>query len=168
MKLEHSPGPVFCLLLGVSSDYAQPITGQVTEVTCPVIGPNTAWAYSKQETANGPRLWIYTYCICLFFCFVLLTFFKFKFYTPGAFTVSCPTRAAILSESFPPSTATPSCCMTSHMAAQASYKAAPSPGNLAAHIQLPLHFTSCEKYQMITGTMIILMGWCKRDVTLVY
>ena len=32
------PGPVFCLLLVVSSDYAQPITGQVTEVTCPVIG----------------------------------------------------------------------------------------------------------------------------------
>ena len=31
-------GTVFCLLLGVSSDYAQPITGQVTEVTCPVIG----------------------------------------------------------------------------------------------------------------------------------
>ena len=31
-------GPVFCLLLRVSSDYAQPITGQVTEVTCPVIG----------------------------------------------------------------------------------------------------------------------------------
>ena len=33
-----SPGPIFCLLLGVSSDYAQPITGQVTKVTCPVIG----------------------------------------------------------------------------------------------------------------------------------
>ena len=32
------PEPVFCLLLGVSSDYAQPITAQVTEVTCPVIG----------------------------------------------------------------------------------------------------------------------------------
>ena len=32
------PGPVFCLLLGVSSYYAQPITGQVTEVTCHVIG----------------------------------------------------------------------------------------------------------------------------------
>ena len=31
-------GPIFCLLSGVSSDYAQPITGQVTEVTCPVIG----------------------------------------------------------------------------------------------------------------------------------
>ena len=28
----------FFLLLSVSSDYAQPITGQVTEVTCPVIG----------------------------------------------------------------------------------------------------------------------------------
>ena len=32
------PGPHFCLLLRVGSDYAQPITGQVTEVTCPVIG----------------------------------------------------------------------------------------------------------------------------------
>ena len=32
------PGPVFCLLLRVSSGYAQPITGQVTEVTCPVVG----------------------------------------------------------------------------------------------------------------------------------
>ena len=30
-------GPVFCLLLGVSSVYAQLITGHVTEVTCPVI-----------------------------------------------------------------------------------------------------------------------------------
>ena len=35
---QECPGPIFCLLLGVSSDYAQPITGQVTEVTCPVIG----------------------------------------------------------------------------------------------------------------------------------
>ena len=49
-------GPVFCLLLGVSSDYAQPITGQVTEVTCPVIG----WAQpeltpsTRQKT--GPVL----------------------------------------------------------------------------------------------------------------
>ena len=32
------PGPVFWLLLGVSSDYAQPITGRVTEAACPVIG----------------------------------------------------------------------------------------------------------------------------------
>ena len=47
-------GPIFCLLLGVSSDYSQPITGQVTEVTCPVIDQSTAWAYSEQETENGP------------------------------------------------------------------------------------------------------------------
>ena len=32
------PGPVFCLLLGVSSGRARPITGQVTSVTWPVIG----------------------------------------------------------------------------------------------------------------------------------
>ena len=31
-------GPVFCLLFGVSSDCARPITGQVTSVTWPVIG----------------------------------------------------------------------------------------------------------------------------------
>ena len=31
-------GPVFCPSLGVSSDYAQRITGQVTEATFPVIG----------------------------------------------------------------------------------------------------------------------------------
>ena len=31
-------GPISCLLLGISSDYARPITGQVTEVTWPVIG----------------------------------------------------------------------------------------------------------------------------------
>ena len=35
--LSARPWPVFCLLLGVSSDYAQPITGQVTEVTCPLL-----------------------------------------------------------------------------------------------------------------------------------
>ena len=49
------PGPVFYLWLGVSSDYAQPITGQVTEVTCPVIG----WAQpeltlsKRQKTGPG-------------------------------------------------------------------------------------------------------------------
>ena len=37
MKLLHSQGLHF-LLLGVSSNYAQPITDQVTEVTCSVIG----------------------------------------------------------------------------------------------------------------------------------
>ena len=35
---DSTTGPIFCLSLGVSSDYAQPITGQVTEVTFPVIG----------------------------------------------------------------------------------------------------------------------------------
>ena len=64
---------------------------------------------------------------------------------PGAFTVSSPTLAAILSESFPPSTAIPSSPITSHMALHASSSAAPSPGNLAGHIQLPLHFTSWNK-----------------------
>ena len=46
-----SPGSVFCLLLRVSLGYAQPITVQVTEVTCPVIGqaqpeltPSKGWA----------------------------------------------------------------------------------------------------------------------------
>ena len=44
-------GPVFCLLLGVSSDYAQPITGQVTEVTCPVIG----WAQPELTPSKRPK-----------------------------------------------------------------------------------------------------------------
>ena len=45
----------FCLLLGVCSGGARPITGQVTSVTWPVIG----WAYSEQETEDGPRFGIY-------------------------------------------------------------------------------------------------------------
>ena len=36
--VQHDMCPFFCLLLRVSSDYAQPVTGHVTEVTCPVIG----------------------------------------------------------------------------------------------------------------------------------
>ena len=36
--IEIQSEPVSCLLLGVSSDYAQPITGQVIEVTFSVIG----------------------------------------------------------------------------------------------------------------------------------
>ena len=35
--------PIFCLLLGVSSNYARPITCLFTEVTCPVI----CWAQSE-------------------------------------------------------------------------------------------------------------------------
>ena len=57
MLFNRRSGPVFCLLLGVSSDYDQPITGQVTKVICPVIWLSTAWAYSKQETENRP--WTY-------------------------------------------------------------------------------------------------------------
>ena len=45
MNLKNSPGPVFCLLLGVSSDYAQPITGYWSNLPCD--GMSTAWAYSK-------------------------------------------------------------------------------------------------------------------------
>ena len=56
-KTPHTspPGPVFCLLLGVSSDCAQPITGQVTSVTWPVIG----WAQSEltpsKRQKTGPE-----------------------------------------------------------------------------------------------------------------
>ena len=49
-------GPVFCLLLGVSSDYAQPITGQVTEVTCPVIGQAQSELTPSKTQKTGPGL----------------------------------------------------------------------------------------------------------------
>ena len=50
------PGSVFCLLLSASSDYAQPITGQVTEVTCPVIGRGQPelTPSKRQKTDPGP------------------------------------------------------------------------------------------------------------------
>ena len=53
------PGPIVCLLLRVSSDYAQPITGQVTEVTCPVIGQaQPEFTPSKrQKTGLGDARW---------------------------------------------------------------------------------------------------------------
>ena len=47
-------GPVFCLLLGVSSDYAQPITGHVTEVTCPVIGQAQHELTPSRRQKTGP------------------------------------------------------------------------------------------------------------------
>ena len=47
-------GPVFCLLLGLSSDYAQPITGQVTEVTCPVIGRAQPELTPSKRQKTGP------------------------------------------------------------------------------------------------------------------
>ena len=42
---QRNPGPVFCLLLGVSSGCAQPICDWLSIV----------WAYSEQETENRPR-----------------------------------------------------------------------------------------------------------------
>ena len=50
------PGPVFRLLLRVSSDYAQPITGQVTEVTCPVIGRAQPELTPTKRQKTGPAL----------------------------------------------------------------------------------------------------------------
>ena len=58
-------------------------------------------------------------------------------------TVSFPTLAAMLRESLPPSTATPSCSMAATIALQAATSAAPSPPVLLPHIQLAEHFTSC-------------------------
>ena len=46
--------PVFCLLLGVSSSCAQPITGQVTSVTRPVI----RWATDRKRALVIHRKWI--------------------------------------------------------------------------------------------------------------
>ena len=47
-------GPVFCLLLRVSSDYAQPIKGQVTEVTWPVIGRAQPDRIPSKRQKTGP------------------------------------------------------------------------------------------------------------------
>ena len=52
----HLSGPVFCLLLGVSSDYAQPITGQATEVICPVIGWAQPELTPSKRQKTGPDL----------------------------------------------------------------------------------------------------------------
>ena len=56
----HTSGPVFCLLLGVSSDFAQPITGQVTEVTCPVIGQAQPELTPSKRQKTGPKLCVLT------------------------------------------------------------------------------------------------------------
>ena len=48
-------GPLFvCLLLRVISDYAQPITGQVTQVTCPVIGRAQAELTLRKRQKTDP------------------------------------------------------------------------------------------------------------------
>ena len=60
-RASFGSGPVFCLLLGVSSDYAQPITGQVTEATCPVIGQaqSELTPSKRQKTDPGVHLTIF-------------------------------------------------------------------------------------------------------------
>ena len=50
-------GTVFCLLLGESSDYAQPITGQVTKVTCPVIGRAQPVFTPSKGQKTGPDVY---------------------------------------------------------------------------------------------------------------
>ena len=50
------PGPDFCLLLRVSSDCAQPITGQVTEVTCPAIGRAQPELTPSKRQKTGPEI----------------------------------------------------------------------------------------------------------------
>ena len=55
-----APGPIFCLLLSGSLGYAQPITGQVTELTCPVIGqaqPDPT--LSKRQKMDPEELYFY-------------------------------------------------------------------------------------------------------------
>ena len=49
------PGPVFFPLLRVSSDYAHPITGQITEVTCRVIGWTQRELTLSKRYKTGPE-----------------------------------------------------------------------------------------------------------------
>ena len=52
-------GPVSYHLLAVSSDYAQPITGRVTEAICPVIGraqPGITLS-KRQKTGSDVVYW---------------------------------------------------------------------------------------------------------------
>ena len=49
----YYPGPVFCLLLGVSSDcLANHRTGYFSNLACDWL--SIVWAYCEQETENGP------------------------------------------------------------------------------------------------------------------
>ena len=64
---KHVPGPVFCLLLGVSSDYAQLITGQVTEATCPVIGRAQPEITPSKRQKMGPDQRIMWVCKMLWY-----------------------------------------------------------------------------------------------------
>ena len=50
------PSTAWAYSEGVSSDYAQPITGQVTEVTCPVIGQAQPELTPSRRQKTGPGL----------------------------------------------------------------------------------------------------------------
>ena len=71
-------GSVFCLLLGVSSDYVQPTTGQVTEVTCLVIGQAQPELTPSKRQKAGPAC-----CIRIPIYFISHTF---EFQSPVAKT----------------------------------------------------------------------------------
>ena len=58
-NISHITGPIFCPLLGVSSDYAQLTTGQVTEITCPAIGQAQPKLTVTKRQKTGPSpLWV--------------------------------------------------------------------------------------------------------------
>ena len=98
------PGPVFCLLLRVSSDYAQPITGQVTEVTCPVIGwaqPELTWSkrhkmgpgahcypssISESVHISGKQPQVMLYCTSQPFSSLLMVVVWWQLWTNGMLT----------------------------------------------------------------------------------
>ena len=63
-----APGPIFCLLLRVSSDYAQPIIGQVTEVTCPAIGQAQPDLTLSKRQKTGPGLQLFVLQTALGWC----------------------------------------------------------------------------------------------------
>ena len=54
MMYYWTPGPVFCLLPGVIADYAQPIIGQIIEITCPVIDQAQPEPTPNKRQKTGP------------------------------------------------------------------------------------------------------------------
>ena len=92
-RIDASSGPVFCLLPRVSSDYAHPITGQVTEVTCPVIGraqpeltpsnrqKTTSWCDKGSQRFEG-KIWT-RFCLVWFWCDYVIIARGFMWFLPG-------------------------------------------------------------------------------------
>ena len=62
------PRARFCLLLGVSSGCAWPITGQVTSVAWPVIGwAQTELTLRKRQKIGPDSIIVLLWCLCQFF-----------------------------------------------------------------------------------------------------